>query len=58
MQRRPAVGAVARHRFGIRLDEPFDALQFAGSGGFEQREGRPARDEEVHNFLLAVIDSG
>ena len=58
VQRRPAVGAVLLDRRGIVASDPLDALELAGGARLEDRQRRAARDEQVHNFLLAMIDSG
>ena len=60
VQRRPPVGAV---RVDCRcvpaaFEQPLHVLQFPGCAGLEDRQRRAARDQQVHNFLLTMIDSG
>jgi len=44
-------GRIVRH-------DPLDALELAGRARLEQRERRAARDEQVRNFLLSMVNSG
>jgi hypothetical protein len=64
VQRRPAVGAVVvdagrTDRAARALTEQaLHPLGFSGRAGVEDREVRAARDQQVHNFLLTMVDSG
>jgi hypothetical protein len=58
VQRRPSVGAVVVDAARFLGQQTLDALQFAGRARFEDREAHAARHQQVHYFLLVMIDSG
>jgi hypothetical protein len=58
VQRRPAVGAEAVDRRRIGREQSLHALHFAGGARLEHAHRDAARDQQIHYFLLAMVDSG
>ena len=57
VQRRPPVRAVSVDARRQLDDQPLDTLDLAGRGGLEQRQRGAARNEQIHNLLLPVVNS-